>query len=146
MTALTWIASEQAAEIVELVNEAGLEDLAAAVDASDLDQTADRIAEQEADDPDDYDEAELAYAHRDALDQVAAIRAALVALAEKTATARSGWWGSARRLVGRDQSSLAMSGFGAEVREALDRRADELRRATRGEHPRANGEREPTCR
>jgi type IV secretory pathway VirD2 relaxase len=31
-----------------------------------------------------------------------------------------------RRLVGRDQSPLAMSGFGAEVREALDRRADEL--------------------
>ena len=31
-----------------------------------------------------------------------------------------------RRLVGRDKSSLVMSGFGIEVREALDRRADEL--------------------
>jgi len=31
-----------------------------------------------------------------------------------------------RRLVGRDESSLAMGGFGAEVRDALDRRADEL--------------------
>jgi type IV secretory pathway VirD2 relaxase len=31
-----------------------------------------------------------------------------------------------RRLVGRDKSPLAMSGFGVEVREALDRRADEL--------------------
>jgi Protein of unknown function (DUF3363) len=31
-----------------------------------------------------------------------------------------------RRLVGRDRSPLAMSGFGVEVREALDRRADEL--------------------
>jgi type IV secretory pathway VirD2 relaxase len=31
-----------------------------------------------------------------------------------------------RRLVGRDKSPLAMSGFGVEVREALDRRVDEL--------------------
>jgi type IV secretory pathway VirD2 relaxase len=31
-----------------------------------------------------------------------------------------------RLLVGRDKSPLAMSGFGIEVREALDRRADEL--------------------
>ncbi|HXW28072.1 MAG TPA: DUF3363 domain-containing protein [Xanthobacteraceae bacterium] len=31
-----------------------------------------------------------------------------------------------RRLVGRDKSPLVMSGFGIEVREALDRRADEL--------------------
>src|SRR5215469_3919183 len=31
-----------------------------------------------------------------------------------------------QRLVGRDKSPLAMSGFGGEVREALDRRADEL--------------------
>jgi type IV secretory pathway VirD2 relaxase len=31
-----------------------------------------------------------------------------------------------RRLVGRDKSPLVMSGFGVEVREALDRRADEL--------------------
>jgi hypothetical protein len=33
-----------------------------------------------------------------------------------------------RRLVGRDKSPLAMSGFGVEVRDALDRRADELLR------------------
>jgi type IV secretory pathway VirD2 relaxase len=31
-----------------------------------------------------------------------------------------------RRLVGRDKSPLVMSGFGVKVREALDRRADEL--------------------
>jgi hypothetical protein len=31
-----------------------------------------------------------------------------------------------RRLAGRDKSPLVMSGFGIEVREALDRRADEL--------------------
>jgi hypothetical protein len=31
-----------------------------------------------------------------------------------------------RQLVGRDRSALATSGFGAEVRQALDRRADEL--------------------
>jgi hypothetical protein len=31
-----------------------------------------------------------------------------------------------RRLIGRDKHSLVMSGFGIEVREALDRRADGL--------------------